>query len=122
MEAHSRLAMLLMLKGAQMFKMQFNPTQSVSQLTPLTGADIHQESSITAEEILIMISSWLDIPHHSTRLRTHGEQVGDKMDSLDLLQEIHAVFATIYHLGSIDLNISLTFNQKLLFPSIAINN
>lgn len=94
-----------MLKDAQIFKMLFNLIQLVFQLMLQIGVNIHQEFSIPVEEISTMISFWSAILLQLTKLRILGEQVGDKMDSLDLPLEILAVFATTYHHGSIDLKI-----------------
>ena len=80
LEDLSKLAMLLMSKDAQIFKMPFNHIQLVFQLMLLTGVDIPQEFSITVEEILITIFCWSDILNHITKLRILGVLHGDKTD------------------------------------------
>jgi hypothetical protein len=69
------------------------PLPSQSLLMPPTGAPINQESSTTAEQALTMPSSWLVSKVETGRSRIHGELDGERVDTLDLLVEIHAVSA-----------------------------
>jgi len=101
-EVTSKSLKSTLLRDAPMFKMPFKADPSVSQLMPLTGADTPAVFSATAEETLTTISNSSASPAHSTKLRTHGEPVGEKMDSLDLPLETLAVSATISHLGFSD--------------------
>jgi len=92
---------MLLQEIAMLYKMLWLLHQLLLELMLKNGNSTLEESLIIAELNWITESWQLDIPIQpklevSGKLKTHGEQAGEKMVSSDSPKEILAVFATLH--------------------------
>ncbi len=133
MNTHTRLSSKLVLKTQELSRFQVSLTSRTATLwlllwledqfqlplMPPTGQDIHQESSTTVQPDLTTVSFWSVPVINIGELKTHGELLGEKVDSSDLPEETPAVSATLLHIQTNDLNIELISNFYCFFPNLS---